>query len=29
MQLFVDMDEMMGKQYNKGLSKLKAISESN
>jgi len=29
MQLFVDMDEMMGKQYNKGLSKLKTISESN
>ncbi|HZI53435.1 MAG TPA: SRPBCC family protein [Chitinophagaceae bacterium] len=29
MQLFVDMDEMMGNQYNKGLSKLKTISESN
>jgi len=29
MQLFVDMDEMMGNQYNKGLSKLKSISESN
>ena len=29
MQLFFDMDEMMGKQYDKGLSKLKTISESN
>ena len=29
MQLFVDMDEMMGKQYDKGLSKLKTLSESN
>jgi len=29
MQLFFDMDEMMGKQYDKGLSKLKTMSESN
>lgn len=29
MQLFVDMDEMMGKEYNAGLAKLKQICESN
>lgn len=29
MQLFVDMDEMMGKEYNAGLNKLKQICESN
>ena len=29
MQLFIDMDDMMGKQYDKGLSKLKSLSESN
>jgi hypothetical protein len=29
MQLFVNMDEMMGKEYNSGLSKLKQLSESN
>ena len=29
MQLFVDMDEMMGREYNAGLSKLKQICESN
>jgi len=29
MQLFINMDEMMGKSYNSGLSKLKTISETN
>jgi len=29
MQLFVDMDEIMGKEYNAGLNKLKQICESN
>ena len=29
MQLFINMDEMMGTQYDKGLAKLKQISESN
>lgn len=29
MQLFINMDEMMGAEYDKGLSRLKKISESN
>ncbi|MFT3701959.1 MAG: SRPBCC family protein [Agriterribacter sp.] len=29
MKLFVNMDEMMGKSYNSGLTKLKALSEAN
>lgn len=29
MQLFIDMDDMIGKQFDKGLGKLKSLSESN